>query len=80
MTFFPEPGLTQCNAQGCTAQTETPWADNWSWIGFVEEIDGLPEGFYCPPHADAFEAFYWGPDGIGWDLGPAVVADRESRQ
>jgi hypothetical protein len=43
---------TRCAYPGCTAATETPGVEGWTWFQDLGR-SGLPDGFYCPAHAAA---------------------------
>jgi len=48
-----EPGIpAECAYPGCPARTDNRlrWAHLTNWAG------GLPDGYYCPAHAEALEA------------------------
>lgn len=43
----------KCAAAGCAATSPTPMVDGW---GHLAAWEGIPDGYYCPKHKDAFEA------------------------
>jgi hypothetical protein len=43
-----------CSFCGCWRTTVQPYTDGWS--GLAAWGPGIPDGWYCKPHADALEA------------------------
>lgn len=43
-----------CTFGGCPKSSEQPYTDGWS--NLCAWGPGIPDGFYCKPHADALEA------------------------
>jgi hypothetical protein len=57
----PDDALRRvCAFRGCEASSPAPALDGWS--AFAGDLGGLPEGTYCPRHAEALEAVLDGID------------------
>lgn len=44
----------RCTFESCWKTTERPGADGWTRLS--DYGPGVPDGLYCPEHADAIEA------------------------
>jgi hypothetical protein len=52
--------MTRCpfidhNGLQCRATSEQPFTDGWAAMGGSGWPPGLPDGLYCPAHAEAIE-------------------------
>jgi hypothetical protein len=46
--------VEKCSYKGCRATT-TQWLDD-GWSNLVDWGPAVPDGYYCPAHAEALEA------------------------
>ena len=46
--------LQHCAAPGCTAESDHPLRDGWTWLD--EYWEGVVSGFYCPVHRAELES------------------------
>jgi hypothetical protein len=47
---------TRCSFPGCHRSTTRMWRGTDDWPFLASWGPGIPDGFYCKPHADALEA------------------------
>jgi hypothetical protein len=50
----------RCTWDGCWRSSKQPYADGWAHLMLWGP--GVPDGFYCKPHADAIDAVLGGAD------------------